>query len=156
MSLWTLVALLLHGAMPGGAAAMAAPPSQGQADSMRVEIVAPATVRKGRPVRLALKVSNTTDRPITLYLQGRPVAFDLVVRQRAGGVVWQRLEGATVSAILGVRTLDPGATLELTDTWNQRTNAGKPAEPGDYVVTGSVLTDREPLEAIGVPLTITR
>lgn len=123
---------------------------------MRVEIVAPATVRKGRPVRLALKVSNTTDRPITLYLQGRPVAFDLVVRQRAGGVVWQRLEGATVSAILGVRTLDPGATLELTDTWNQRTNAGKPAEPGDYVVTGSVLTDREPLEAIGVPLTITR
>ena len=123
---------------------------------MRVEIVAPATVRMGRPVRLALKVSNTTDRPITLYLQGRPVAFDLVVERRGGGVVWQRLEGATVSAILGVRTLDPGATLELTDTWNQRTNAGKPAEPGDYTVTGSVLTDREPIEAEAAAFTITR
>lgn len=123
---------------------------------MRVEIVAPRTVRMGRPVRLAIKLSNTSDRPITLYLQGRPVAFDIVVERRGGEVVWQRLEGVTVSAILGVRTLEPGATLELEDTWTQRTGAGKAVGPGDYVVTGSLLTDREPIEAEGAELTIKR
>jgi hypothetical protein len=122
---------------------------------MRIEIVAPAKVRAGHLVRLVLAVRNTSDRPITLYLMGRPTAFDLVVARRDGEVVWRRLEGAAVSAILGVRTLEPGQSLELEDTWTQRSAAGEPVGPGDYTVTGSVLTDGEPLQAPSTRLRIT-
>jgi hypothetical protein len=69
--------------------------------------------------------------------------------------VWRRLLGATVSTILGIRTLEPGQSLELEDTWPQRTNAGKPVAPGEYMVSGSILTDREPLRTQATRLRIT-
>jgi Intracellular proteinase inhibitor len=120
---------------------------------MRVELVVPATVAAGQPVTVTLRISNPGDRPMELYLQGRPIAFDLVV-QRGSEVVWRRLEGAVVSAILQVRTLAPGEMLELTETWDQKDGSGQPVEPGDYTVAGSVLTDRSPIKAAAVPLRI--
>lgn len=121
---------------------------------MRVELVAPGTVRVGDPVRLVLRVSNTGDRPITLYLQGRPTAFDLVIQGGGGRIVWQRLLGATVSTILGIQTLQPGQALEFEDTWRQQTTSGDPAPPGNYVISGSILTDRDPIRSPTVHLTI--
>jgi hypothetical protein len=114
---------------------------------MHFEIVAPAKVPQGEPVPVNLRLTNTTDRPITVYLQGRPPAFDIVVKNESGAVVWRRLEGQTIPAILGVHTLEPGRVLEFSDTWNQRTLGGAPVPPGRYTVTGALLTD-EP-----VPLT---
>ncbi len=140
--------------MSGGATDARVAPPPGQGDSMRVELIAPETIRVGRPVRLVLEVRNTGDRPVTLYLQGRPTAFDLIVEDRNGAVVWRRLAGATVSTILGIRTLEPGQSLEFEDTWRPRTKAGKPVGPGDYTVTGSILTDREPIRSPAVRLTI--
>jgi hypothetical protein len=131
-----------------------APPRQRQADSMQVQLVVPPKVAVGQPVPIALRIRNTQDRPITLYLQGRPVAFDLVVEQPDGEVVWRRLEGATVSAILGVRTLAPGEVLDLKESWKQVTRTGRRVSPGEYSVSGSVLTDREPIRAGPVPLRI--
>lgn len=132
---------------------VAAPAQLEQSDSMRVEIVAPKEVPNGRPVPLTLKISNSGKRPIELYLAGRPTAFDLIVK-RGDSVVWRRLEGATVSAILGVRTLAPAEAIELNETWDQRDNAGQPVGPGEYTVSGSVLTDRTPLLATPAPLRI--
>lgn len=120
---------------------------------MRVEIVVPPNVTAGQPVPVTLRISNTSDRPITLYLQGRPIAFDLTV-QHGSEVVWRRLEGATVSAILQVRTLAPGESLDLKETWKQENNAGRRVDPGDYTVSGSVLTDREPLRTAPTHLRI--
>lgn len=150
-----LSAFALGGTLLGGVAeCQTTPPPERQADSMRMELVVPSKVPVGQPVSMTLRIRNTTDRPITLYLQGRPVAFDLVVEQAGGEVVWRRLEGATVSAILGVRTLKPGEVLELKESWKQKTRAGERVGAGDYTVSGSVLTDREPIRAGPVPLRI--
>ncbi|MGH7751723.1 MAG: hypothetical protein ACREN5_02815, partial [Gemmatimonadales bacterium] len=62
-------------------------------------------------------------------------------------VVWRRLEGQVVSAILAVRQLEPGTTLEFEDVWPQVSNSGEAVPPGDYRVTGALPTDApEPLQ----------
>ena len=86
-------------------------------------------VAQGEPVPVNLRLTNTTDRAITVYLQGRPPAFDIVMKNESGAVVWRRLEGQTIPAILGVHTLEPGRALEFSDTWNQRNLGGAPGRP---------------------------
>ncbi|MGH7534566.1 MAG: BsuPI-related putative proteinase inhibitor, partial [Gemmatimonadales bacterium] len=81
-------------------------------DSMSFQIVVPDSVRVGEPVAITLRLTNTGDRPLTLNLLGRPIAFDVTVRRSDGTVVWQRLKGAVVSQILAVRTLQSGTSLE--------------------------------------------
>ncbi|HEY7637926.1 MAG TPA: BsuPI-related putative proteinase inhibitor [Gemmatimonadales bacterium] len=150
-----LGAVALQATLLGGVAeCQTTPPPERQADSMRVELLVPPSVGVGQPVPMTLRIRNTKDQPITLYLQGRPVAFDLIVEQPDGEVVWRRLEGSAVSAILGVRTLAPGAVLELKDSWRQQTRSGRRVSPGQYSVSGWVLTDREPIRAGPVPLRI--
>jgi hypothetical protein len=125
------------------------------ADSMRFEIVLPDSVRVGEPVPVTLRLTNTGREPLTVYLQGRPIAFDLTVRRLDGTIVWRRLEGEVVSAILAVRQLEPGASLEFEEVWRQVSNAGEAVPPGDYRVTGAVPTDApEPLETSAALLRI--
>ena len=125
------------------------------ADSMRFEIVLPDSVRAGEPVPVTLRLTNTGREPLTVYLQGRPVAFDLTVRRLDGTIVWRRLEGEVVSAILAVRQLEPGASLEFEEVWRQVSNAGEAVPPGDYRVTGALPTDApEPLETSAALLSI--
>lgn len=113
---------------------------------MRFDVAAPSEVRQGEPVPVTLRLANTADRPLMLYLQGRPTAFDIIVKNAAGAVVWRRLEGQTITAILGVRTLAPGETLAFEDVWPQRGGPGHAVPPGLYTITGALLTDQpEPL-----------
>jgi hypothetical protein len=124
-------------------------------DSLRVETVAPSRVRAGEPVPITLRLINTTSKPLTLYLRGRTIAFDLTVTRANGEVVWRRLEGETVPAILQVKELAPGEVLELEDTWDQATKLEEPASPGNYTVQGAVLTDQpEPIWTPAVPVRI--
>jgi Intracellular proteinase inhibitor len=124
-----------------------------QPDSMRVEIVVPPKIAAGAPVPIAIRIGNTTARPIELHLQGRTVVFDLIV-SREDAVVWRRLEGESVTAILQLRMLAPGEVLELKDTWQQKDGRGRQVGPGEYSVTGVVPTDAAPLRAGPVTLTI--
>src|SRR5688572_12170593 len=89
------------------------------ADSMRFEIVLPDSVRVGEPVPITLRLTNTRGKPLTIYLQGRPIAFDLTIRRLDGTTVWRRLEGQVITAILAVRQLEPGASMELKEVWRQ-------------------------------------
>jgi Intracellular proteinase inhibitor len=111
-------------------------------DSISFQVVVPDSVPVGEPVLIVLRLTNRTDRPLTLYLQGRPIAFDITVRAGDGSIVWRRLEGEVVSAILAVQTLEPGATLEFTEHWRQVSNRGVPIRPGEYTVTGALPTDK--------------
>jgi hypothetical protein len=120
---------------------------------MRVEIVIPPRGAVGAPVPITLRIANTAERPIELHLQGRTIVFDLTVR-RGAAVVWRRLEGESVPAILQIRMLAPGEVLELKDTWRQADNAGRRVGPGEYSVSGEIPTDGVPLRAGPVPLTI--
>ena len=84
------------GALAGASAACSAgspsggSPSGALPDSMRFEIVVPKAVRQGEPVPVTLRLTITADRALTLYLQGRPTAFDIIVKNEAGAVVWGR------------------------------------------------------------------
>ena len=120
---------------------------------MRVEIVVPPRVAAGESVPIAIRITNAGDRPIELHLQGRTVVFDLIV-SRGDAVVWRRLEGESVTAILQLRTLAAGEVLELKDTWQQQDGRGRPVGPGEYGVSGEVPTDGAPLRAGPVRLTI--
>ena len=127
-----------------------------QPASLRLEISVPTEVRSGSPVPIALRARNTGGAPLELYLRGRTIAFDIVVAREDGAVVWQRLHGQTIPAILRVETLAPGGVLELTDVWDQRTNAGQRVAPGRYTVQGMLPTDApEPLRTPPAPLRIT-
>jgi hypothetical protein len=60
-----------------------------------------------------------------------------------------------IAMVLQLRTLAPGETLELKEVWRQQTTDGSPAEPGDYTVTGNLLTDSQAsLDSPPVPLRV--
>jgi uncharacterized protein (DUF58 family) len=124
-------------------------------DSMTLHLSVPPRVRAGEPVPVTLSVTNRGTTPLTLYLKGWPIAFDVVVRRKGGEIVWRRLRGATITMVLRVETVPPGDSLRLEEVWPQRTQAGAPVEPGDYTVTGELPTDGpEPLRSAAAPLRI--
>ena len=114
---------------------------------MQLEIAVPPEVKQAEPVPFSLRLTNTSHQPITVYLRGRPTAFDIEVADEAGNVVWRRLAGQTVPAILGVRTLARGESLRFEESWHQRDQAGRQVPSGTYAVTGALLTDAEPIRS---------
>lgn len=160
-----LVAALLAACRPAGTDGADAPPPAERSvpeadvpatvsDSLRLWLEVPEEVRAGEPVPIAFRVQNVSDRPLDLYLRGRTIAFDLIVADAEGAVVWRRLEDAIIPAILRIETLGAGETLGLEDTWDQRSNAGDAVAPGAYTVRGELLTEGERLTTPSVPLRI--
>jgi hypothetical protein len=122
------------------------------ADSPIVELEMPREVQAAETVPMTLRVTNAADRPLTLRLRGRPIAFDLVVTREDGTTAWRRLEGAMIAMVLQVRTLAPGETLEFEDSWHQQSALGTRVSAGDYSVTAALLMDSTtPLDASTEP-----
>ena len=119
----------------------------GPQDPLRFTLVAPASVRQGKPVPVTLRLSNTSDKPVTLYLTGRAITFDIMVEQ-GGAVVWRRLDHVATQQIVQVKTLGPGETLELKDHWIA-------TAPGNYTLRGVIPTDRDQMQSAVVPLRVT-
>jgi len=101
-----------------------------------------------------LRVRNLRDQPIDLYLRGRTITFDIIVRQDSGEVVWRRLENAIIPAILRIETLPPHGMLELRADWSLETTAGSPMTPGTYAVQGVLFTEGAELSTVPVSLHI--
>ena len=108
-------------------------------DTLRVTVTVSDSVRRGEAVLVTLRLTNTSDKRVTLYLTGRTITFDVVVAGSDGQVVWRRLDHVTTQQIVHVKALAPGETLELRDRWRAA------APPGNYTVTGVIPTDRAPL-----------
>ena len=125
-------------------------------DSLRLELIVPSRARAGEVVPLRLRARNVTERSFDLYLRGRSPTLDVIVARPDGDVVWRRLEGEIIPAIVQVRPLAPGQELQVATTWNQRTNGGRLVGPGDYVVTGLLLVEGEPLRTPSRSLSIVR
>jgi hypothetical protein len=124
------------------------------AQSLRVEIDVPPRVAAGDSVPITLRATNAGTGLLELYLMGRSVTFDITITDSGGRVVWRRLEGETVPAILQVRVMAPGDSLQLDHVWNQQTNRGQSVEPGTYTVTAAIITDAQPLRTPTAPLRI--
>jgi hypothetical protein len=79
-----------------------------------------------------------------VYLQGRPTAFDIIVATAEGRPVWRRLAGQTITAILGVYTIEPGGALTFEDVWPQTDQAGVQVPAGRYSIEVELPTDNDP------------
>lgn len=115
------------------------------ADSLELGLEVQEQARIGEPVRITFRAENMSGRTLDLSLRGRTIAFDVIVSDAEGVVVWRRLQDAVIPAILRIETLEPGGVLEVDDTWDQRTNAGDPVPSGTYTLRGELLTDASPL-----------
>jgi len=124
-------------------------------DSLRLDLEVPVEARVGSAVPIALRVHNVADQPIDLYLRGRPIAFDVIVRRDSGEVVWRRLENAIIPAILRIETLPPHGMLELRADWSLETTTGAPVMPGTYAVQGVLFTEDAELRTVPVTLHVT-
>lgn len=113
-------------------------PKEKELGSPTLWLEVPPKVRVGETVPLKLKLKNTTDRPVTLFLSGRP-AYDFFVTKPDGTEVWRWLHGQFIQAVLERKILQPGEELEFAADWNQQDNEGRPTSPGTYWVQG-VLT----------------
>ena len=122
--------------LPGGGSRLMADP-----ESLRITLEVPATVRAGDVVPTVIRITNVAERPVTLSLVGREIAFDIAISQEGGKVIWRRLAHAAVQGILQLKTLQPGETLELRGEWNQHSDAGGAVAAGVYSVQGEVPTE---------------
>jgi hypothetical protein len=114
-------------------------------DSLRLDLDLPEQVRAGEEVVLTLRVESAADRTLDLYLTGDPPAFDLIVSDEQGDVVWRRLRGQVVTMVLRLETLAPGAVLTFSHAWDQRGDNGVPVAPGTFTVRGELLTEGDRL-----------
>lgn len=127
----------------------AAPPSRptpptvtsAVSDSLRIWLEVPDRVRVGEAVPVTLHLENTSGRALELYLLGRSLTFDVVVTRADGSVVWRRLEGEIIPAVLRLEVLGVGQRLEARAQWDQRTATGESVGPGVYTLQGQVLTE---------------
>jgi len=109
-------------------------------DSLNRELIVPATAAAGASVPIVLRVTNIRHDSLDLSLQGREIAFDVTVTDEQGAQVYHRLAGKKLEAILQLKTLRPGESLELSDTWRAPSSAG-----GDYIVNAEIKTDAQPI-----------
>lgn len=125
-----------------------------QADSLILELVVPTRVRVGNRVPITLRVVNRAGRRFDLYLRGRTATFDVVVTGPDSTVVWRRLDGEIIPAIVHLRTLAPAERMELEAVWDQRTRAGGRLPGGAYEIRGFLLVEGKALKTRPVPLQI--
>ncbi|MFN2601815.1 MAG: hypothetical protein ABR582_03540 [Gemmatimonadaceae bacterium] len=99
-------------------------------------------------------VSNPTEQAIDLILHGRIPIFDVIVTRDDGEIVWRRLEGEIIPAILLVRRIAPAERFELKASWNQHTRQEEYAEVGTYLARGLLPVEGEPLETPAIEFRI--
>ena len=97
--------------------------------------------RREDPVHFIVRLANEHDEPVDLYLRGRDITFDVIVARAKGPIVWQRLQGQVIQAILRLETLGPLEAIELEGEWNLRDNKGRHVGYGSYEMKAVVLTD---------------
>ena len=112
-------------------------------DSLQVAL----DVRSEGSVRFMLQVRNVAPRQVALLLRGRSPTLDVEVRRAGGEIIWRRLEGEVVQAIVQVRVLEPGEVLQVAAEWDRRLSGGGSAAPGAYEAAALLLLEEGGLAA---------
>lgn len=105
------------------------------AKSLRVSLNLPQAREQGE-VPLRLVIQNTGTRPVTLnFNSGQQFDFEVI---QNGAVIWNWAKDRSFPQSLSAITLKPGERIAFQTTWNQMTNTGRFARPGEYSVRGYV------------------
>jgi hypothetical protein len=127
---------------------------RGATMQVTVELEHPDRIPTGHTVPFAVRVVNPGPGTVDLSLTGDPVAVDVVVRDRAGQVLWRRLHGEMIGLVLQLRSLGPGEALEFHYEWDLRDNEGNLVPPGTYRVQARVPAEEAELVSAEGELTI--
>ena len=129
-----LLALLLSaGIVPGGRLAAANGPV-----SLRLEVSADRPrYAVGEAVRLTLAVTNLGRDAVSLITPSSQ-HYEFVVL-KVTEEVWRWSADQMFLAVLSQLTILPGETRTFTAEWDQRDRAGRPVNPGDYLVVGILI-----------------
>lgn len=101
--------------------------------ALRVE---PATVHRGRPVTLRLVLRNDSARkPVLMVAGSREQAFDFVISDSAGRLVWNRIRSDVDLRGVGL-PVARGDSIVFSSRWDQRDTTGSRVEAGTYWVRG--------------------
>lgn len=114
-----------------------------------------AAYKRGQPVRLTFRVTNTSDKPVR-YQFPSGQRFDAFVKNEAGAEIWKWSEGRMFAQSLRAVSLPPGKSLVYTAVWNGRDRAGRPAPSGKYTVSANLTTENRPAITGGVALDTSR
>lgn len=91
----------------------------------------------GEPVELTLAVTNPGPAPISLTAPSSQL-YDFTVLKEAAEV-WRWSADRMFLTVLTPLTIPPGETIAFTESWDQRDRDGRPANPGDYVIVGTLI-----------------
>jgi hypothetical protein len=119
----------------------------GSVPALKLELAARPT---GSAVAFTFTLHNPGPAPAELYLRGREPVLDVTIRDPEGELIWQRLAGAMIPAIIRLEQLAAGADLVVSCRWDGFRQDGVRAVPGEYEATGALLTDGAPLVAPAV------
>jgi hypothetical protein len=92
-------------------------------------------------VPLVFTITNTARAAVTLQIMGRTPTADFRVFDLRGRAVWSWLRGQTMLGALRLFPLKGGKSLSFRQVWDQRTDSGDRASPGEYQAVGVLLTD---------------
>ncbi len=114
---------------------------------LEVTLDAPDSAGEGEFIPFTVILTNRSDSPLHMHLQGRDIIFDVSIEDNEGKVVWHRLAGSFTQAILRLDTFAPGEVRRLHSQWDQRASNGKPVNRGSYFARASVPTESGVLES---------
>jgi intracellular proteinase inhibitor BsuPI len=112
-----------------------------------LSLVGPAETPRGAVVPFAVRLQNITSRTIRLGVGGTTPAFDVIVQDASGGIVWNFMHGKAVAMIVKYLTLAPGEVVELRGVWSQQTNDGDTVLSGVYTVYAAMWTENGSLRS---------
>lgn len=109
---------------------------------LKVRMEADSAAVIGRTLRLTLLMRNTGSQPASLALRiSDGLAFDPIVRDAAGRLVWERLAGQLTAGTAVTIVVAPDSERTYEAFWDLRDQAGNLVPPGTYTIDGRVLLD---------------
>ena len=111
-------------------------------------------MRAGRVIPITLRLVNNSDQTVHVQLTGRSMTFDVVIRDAAGRDVFRLLRDRNGAVFLRRERFEAGESRELLYRWDQQTDDGRAARPGNYTIEASLPTEGEPIRSAPVPLRI--
>jgi hypothetical protein len=99
-----------------------------------------STYERGDVATLTLTMTNTAPYALTVSF-ATAQQYDFAAVDAAGNTVWNWSAGRVFDPLPGSRTLAPGESWAVQETWSFRDNAGTKVPDGDYTVSGALLAE---------------
>jgi hypothetical protein len=90
----------------------------------------------GEHIAFTLTISNTGANPVVVGIPTAGLESDIIVRSSTGVRIWTWSSRRLFFPVTRVLTLMPDQVSTYTRTWDQKTDQGEMATPGEYTVTG--------------------